>query len=156
MKYFKLFVFLFLFWMALSGDYTIRQVLSGLVASAMTILIYRWLLKHAKMEYPKGITLWQLIQYVYAVGLEIILAGYDHLLRIPFGSGETEIMNIHLEAKTELVASLIANAITLTPGSVTIELNQKRLKVLLYKDVYKREQLNKTHCFAMRLQKIFK
>lgn len=143
-----------LFWMVLGGAWTPRLIVSGIAASIISLMIYLWLLKQVHMETFKTISLLQLSSYMALVFVEIITSGVTHVQRILSGSGDTEVSTIELGPLSETALLLIAGAITLTPGTLTLEIDPRQLHVLHYKG--KETELNRTRRYVMRLEKLLR
>lgn len=154
MRHYKILIGLMLFWMVLGGSLEPRLILSGIVASVISLTIYLWLLKQVRMETFKTISLLQLVSYMALVFVEIIASGFSHVMRILSGSGDTEVSAIELGHLSETALLLIAGAVTLTPGSLTLEISPKQLHVLHYKG--KDSELNRTRRYVARLEKLLR
>lgn len=154
MRHYKILIGLMLFWMVLGGTLEPRLILSGVVASILSLLIYLWLLKQARMETFKTISLLQLLSYMVLVFVEIIISGFSHALRIVFGNADTEVSVINLGHLSETALLLIAGAVTLTPGTLTLEISPEQLHVLHYKG--NETELNRTRRYVARLEKLLR
>lgn len=133
MRHYAIPISLFIFWLALCEEYTPRLVISGLVASVVSYQIYRWLLNHAETEPVERIPLMKVAHYIVVLMVEIWIATWHQIQRVISGNSETEVFSIPLEIDNDLAKALIANAVTLTPGTTTIELKSGYLTILGYK-----------------------
>lgn len=154
MKHCKFLLGLMFFWIVLGGELSPRHLLSGFFATLMTLVVYQWLLRHAHMDYAKAVDPRQIALYIWVVFIEIFSSGFAHVGRIFTGRGTTEVTTYELNVKNDTAIMLIANAITLTPGSLALDVTARTLTVLHFANEGK--QLHTTQRFLSRLEKIFK
>lgn len=141
MRHYAIPIGLFAFWLALAEEYTPRLIISGLVASVVSYQIYRWLLKHAETDPVERIPLFKVFHYTVVLMTEICIATGHQILRVASGNSETEVFTVPLVIENNLAKALIANAVTLTPGTATIELKSKSLTILGYKQANGQEDV---------------
>lgn len=154
MKHCKFLLGLMFFWIVLGGALTPRHLLSGFFATLMTWVVYRWLLKHAHMDYAKAVDPRQIALFVWVVLIEILSSGIAHVARILGGRGTTEVTTYDLTVDNDTAKMLIANAITLTPGSLALDVTPHNITVLHF--TCDTKQLHTTQRYLLRLEKIFK
>lgn len=117
------------FWLILSGKVTIERVVLGCLISL--ILTYVQTSIYQSCKGPLGIPdFWRLTWFTGIVMIEIFIAAFNHMKRIIRLEERTAIFEVELESDNQIVATLIANAITLTPGTITLEIDGKVLTVL--------------------------
>ena len=123
-----LFVFYFVIWLLLSGHYD-PLLLSLGVLSCITCLYVTW---KAKFIDEEGLPLHLLIRLpIYTVWLfkEIIKANIDTAKIIILNNPDPQNFRVKSSQKTEAGKVTYANSITLTPGTVTTELDGDVLEV---------------------------
>ena len=123
-----LFVFYFVIWLLLSGHYDPLLLTLG-VLSCITCLYVTW---KAKFIDEEGLPLHLLIRLpIYTVWLfkEIIKANIDTAKIIIFNNPDPQNFRVKSSQKTEAGRVTYANSITLTPGTVTTELDGDVLEV---------------------------
>tara|TARA_Y100001970_G_scaffold121346_1_gene150544 strand:+ start:211 stop:690 length:480 start_codon:yes stop_codon:yes gene_type:complete len=123
-----LFVFYFVIWLLLSGHYD-PLLLSLGVLSCITCLYVTW---KAKFIDDEGLPLHLLIRLpIYTVWLfkEIIKANIDTAKIIILNNPDPQNFRVKSSQKTEAGKVTYANSITLTPGTVTTELDGDILEV---------------------------
>lgn len=123
---------LFLVWLILSGDFSLAGIVTGLVLSGIlgyfsyriwNIPLWGWKVFYSKI--PHGMTyigylICQIVKSNVHIAKEILKPGFEHKgTLVWFESG--------LQKKENQV--LLANSITLTPGTVTVSLKNGRLCV---------------------------
>ena len=123
-----LFVFYFVIWLLLSGHYDPLLLTLG-VLSCITCLYVTW---KAKFIDEEGLPLHLLIRLpIYTLWLfkEIIKANIDTAKIIIFNNPDPQNFRVKSSQKTEAGKVTYANSITLTPGTVTTELDGDILEV---------------------------
>lgn len=121
---------LFMLWMILVCDFNARQVISGAVISFFSLHISEKIFKKVDVEHVKMISIWRLCWFFSIVMGEIFVAAYKHIIRIIRGDDIAEIFDVELNVTNELSIALISNAITLTPGTMTLRIYGNRITVL--------------------------
>ena len=123
-----LFVFYFVIWLLLSGHYDPLLLTLG-VLSCITCLYVTW---KAKFIDEEGLPLHLLIRLpIYTVWLfkEIIKANVDTAKIIILNNPDPQNFRVKSSQQTEAGKVTYANSITLTPGTVTTELDGDILEV---------------------------
>ena len=123
-----LFIFYFVIWLLLSGHYDPLLLTLG-VLSCITCLYVTW---KAKFIDEEGLPLHLLIRLpIYTLWLfkEIIKANIDTAKIIIINNPDPQNFRVKSSQKTEAGKVTYANSITLTPGTVTTELDGDVLEV---------------------------
>ncbi len=116
---------LFLLWVILNGQFNLEIVCFGIVISAAIFLFCCKFLNHS-MEMELGF--YRLCPYIftYFIGLfwEIIKANVDAIrLSLSYRSEiDPVVVKFKTDLKTDLAKAVLANSITLTPGTITVAL----------------------------------
>lgn len=127
-----MFLLFFLVWIVFNGRLTLEIALFGIaVASAVFCFVCRF------MDYSlqKELRLYRLLpafaQYLYYLIKEIILANLTVVRMILTRKEQMEpvIVHVHAKLKSETARVILANSITLTPGTITVSLMQDNLLV---------------------------
>jgi multisubunit Na+/H+ antiporter MnhE subunit len=123
-------VLLSLVWLILFENITVLIVLSGILMSVLVVLFTDRFLLKGNYEHAYMIPLGTLIKYTILLVYEIYLAGIDVIPNILTGKADVQIITCQTELKDELSIDILANSITLTPGTVTVEKKGQTLQVL--------------------------
>ena len=127
-----MFLLFFLVWIVFNGRLTLEIALFGIaVASAVFCFVCRF------MDYSlqKELRLYRLLpafaQYLYYLIKEIILANLTVVRMILTRKEQMEpvIVHVHAKLKSETARVILANSITLTPGTITVSLSEDKLLV---------------------------
>lgn len=129
-KHYIKFIVLFLFWLVVSGEINKRSISLGVFSTVIVIYLCEKILKHYDSQ-PVLFRRFDRILWFFAIVIgEIFLAAWAHIFRVLLGADQTVIFDIALDFDDEFFVALIANAITLTPGTLTLEIEGNKLKIL--------------------------
>ncbi|MFW6148501.1 MAG: Na+/H+ antiporter subunit E [Atribacterota bacterium] len=117
------FLFLMLFWLILSLNFQFPSIIIGIVISLfISVLSYNLFIQGNEGIHSKIIgTVWYLFIYVFVLLYEMFLASLDVVYRVATMDINPEIVMIKTDIKSDLGILLLANSITLTPGTITVD-----------------------------------
>lgn len=120
----------FLFWFMLSGHTEPLLIVLGIISTVLTIYLSKRMDIIDHESYPFHLSA-RLLRYYPYLAKEIVVANIDVIKRIikPNLSISPQIFTLPAEKQTDLSKVIYANSITLTPGTVTLELSGDELKV---------------------------
>ena len=122
---------MFVFWIFLSGEFSFILLLSGIISSLLVSYISHDLLignGDMKLGFIRTI---RFIRFLPWLLWQIVLANIDLALRTlhPKMPINPILINIKNNLKTDLGMVILANSITLTPGTVTIDVNENEFLI---------------------------
>ena len=128
-----MFIVLFLLWVIFNGKFTVEIAIFGIVISGAI----EWF-KIRFMDYTPKVTkgllrnFFRIIQYVFVLIVEIAKANIQVIRLILNMRYEVEPQIIHFKTKlkTGAAKTALANSITLTPGTITVALEEDQYTVL--------------------------
>lgn len=117
---------MFLFWLALSGQFTGLLIGSGAAAALLVAALGR-----GGPALPGPAFLFRLTAYLPWLFLQITLSSLDVAYRVlhPSRPIDPRVIRIKNPCRTPLGTALLANSITLTPGTVTLDAGPSELVV---------------------------
>ncbi len=120
----------FLFWMILNGRWTVETAAIGAGVSALAMLFaWRTCDWSFKKEGRLYLSLPRIIGYCFTVVWEIVKANLNMCRIVYFGEADAVVRTIRTRLKTRLAKMALANAITLTPGTISVALEGDALTV---------------------------
>lgn len=120
---YKLFLVLLLFWFLLQLNVEIETILLGIVVSFfVTAMSYNVLYDEHGYRYH-GIKFRSMLRYVLLLFVEIYKAGFTYIAHLMFQHYEPVVFTVVLKLKDPVMLGIIANSITLTPGTISIEVD---------------------------------
>lgn len=119
-------IIMFVFWMLLSGEFSFVLILSGIISSILVSYMSHDLLTGTVNIKLGTIRIIRFIKYLPWLLWQIVLANIDLIYRTlhPRMPIDPRIISFKNEYKTDMGMVTLANSITLTPGTVTIEVNK--------------------------------
>ena len=131
MKALSFAVVLFALWILLSGHFSPLLLGLGVVSVAITVLIATRMKVIDHESYPLHLSS-KLPSFLFYIVIEIVKANIDVIKRIlkSGGSGiSPQLVEIPVPQTSDLGRVIYANAVTLTPGTVCVELEDDKMIV---------------------------
>lgn len=130
-------ILLFAFWLILNGRLAFDVIVTGVIITAALVFcmckIGKWSFRKEKLVY---VLFPGAVHFCVSLLIEIAKANMAVLKTIGRRNTEPYIRTIHTGLKTRLARVMLANSITLTPGTVTVQLlNDMILVHCLTKDM---------------------
>ncbi len=125
-------VLLFLAWMIFNGRITLEIVIFGIVIAAA---VFAFMCKFMDYSIKKELRLYkkvpQFLKYMFLLVKEIIKANVAVIKMILTRREVTEptLVKVHTDLKSETAKVMLANSITLTPGTITVSMEGDTLLV---------------------------
>ncbi len=125
------FLFLMAFWLILTHNFQFISILVGITVSLfISLLSYRFFIQPDEGIHSRFIeTIWYLLVYVFVLLYEMFLASLDVVYRVSTMDINPEIVMIDSNIKSDLGILLLANSITLTPGTITVDIEGEYLYI---------------------------
>jgi multicomponent Na+:H+ antiporter subunit E len=131
MKHITLFLSMFLLWLLLTFNLHINNVIIGLAAALIVTLLFghRFLEDWQKFYNPLRY-LWGLVYLIIFVW-ECIKANFDVAYRVlsPKMPIKPGIVKVKCSLKSDIAKAFLANSITMTPGTITVDVINDHLYV---------------------------
>lgn len=120
-------IIMFLFWILLSGEFNFVLILSAVVSSLLVAYLSHDLLIGEIDIRLAAIKIIRFIKYLPWLLWQIVLSNKDLVYRTlhPKMPIEPVVIEFDTPLRTEMGITILANSITLTPGTVTLEANSK-------------------------------
>ena len=120
-----MYIIFFLIWVIFNGQFTLEIAAFGAaIAGIMYWFICRFFNYDPKTDLFLGKRLFQILHYVFVLVREIIKANFEVIRMITSSRYEIEpaVVRFKTDLKTSFTRILLANSITLTPGTITVSL----------------------------------
>lgn len=120
-----MYLLFFILWVIFNGRITLEITVFGIIISAV---MYAFICKFMDFSPRKEFLFLKkagyLCQYLYHLVFEIIKANVTTISLMLSGNyaEEPAIIHFHSNLKTDMAKCLLANSITLTPGTITVEI----------------------------------
>ena len=120
-----MFVLYFILWIIFNSNITLEICIFGiLIAALLFAFACRYMDYSIKKEQQVYRKLGKIVQYVFTLVLEVVKAnlGTVHLILTQKEEIQPVLVSFHSDLKSPVGQTLLANAITLTPGTITVTL----------------------------------
>jgi multicomponent Na+:H+ antiporter subunit E len=125
-----LLIILTFIWCVLNERFSFSTVIGGLVVSLITFFLLRLIQPDQQKNFTYNISVIRLIIFVFVVFKEIYVSAYRAIKHILKNEINPQFVSTTTSIKRHWLQALIANAITLTPGTVTVHLKDGSYTIL--------------------------
>jgi len=141
MDYFWLVLLFTIIYIILSESYSLLTIGLGITAAITSIILTNKILE---VDYAEifHINIWIVLTYFWIILRDTYLMGYDLIKRIFTGKIEPNFINYKSELNDEFLTVLLANAITMPPGAITVDREGHDMTILTVG--YEPEEFTKT------------
>ncbi|HUV66814.1 MAG TPA: Na+/H+ antiporter subunit E [Sedimentisphaerales bacterium] len=117
-------IWILLTWPVVDGKIDVQVVVAGLIASVLVAVLFHEILPKEHHVFISPVRIFWFLVYVPVFAYYVVKANMDVVYRalhpkMPIRPG---IVKIKTELKTESAITALANSITLTPGTLTVDL----------------------------------
>lgn len=117
-------------WSILNGKLSLFVVLSGIVCSVLVLRYTDRFLLGSSYHKVHQFKVLNMIKYFFFMIKSIYVSGFQMIGMIITHNINPSMVEIETDLEEDFQRTLLANSITLTPGTITVELNGNKLKVL--------------------------
>lgn len=122
----------FILWIIFNGAFTLELAIIGFILTTFIFMFKRKYIGYSlKTEKKLYITSFKLIRYFTVLLIEIVKANISvvHIILSERHEIEPVLVSFTTDLKTDFAKVLLANSITLTPGTITAELEGNEFRV---------------------------
>ncbi|MCH4887312.1 hypothetical protein EZV73_07000 [Acidaminobacter sp. JC074] len=130
LKQFQLYILMIFFWIVLNGNADLATIISGTIFSVVIIKMTYHIMFELDDNILKLPPIWRFIWFGFIVLISIIKSSISHVIRILKNEQDYVTFDVHLDTKNAVIITLIANAITMTPGTITLDVEDNILKIV--------------------------
>lgn len=127
---FYLVVLLTLIWCILNEKFTLGMVISGIVVSFITMFFLRIIQPNPKEKYSYNTSLFRLFLFFIILIRDIYMSAFRAIKHLIKNEINPQFVATETRVRKPWLQAIIANAITLTPGTVTVHLSEGSYTVL--------------------------
>jgi multicomponent Na+:H+ antiporter subunit E len=131
---FKLWLVLFVLWFFIQASFTWTHIISGFIVSFLVMLVSYDVLHDNKGKHFKSIGFFRLVGYLGMLFVEIFKSAYVFSINVFKRDFVPVVFKISLEHLSPLSLAIVANSITLTPGTISIEMVNQVIYVMVLAD----------------------
>ena len=127
-----LFVLLFIFWVILNGAISLEIALFGVgICLVVRLFTYKTTRLNSSIERKAVKKLYPIMEYLFILIIEVYKANIDiiKLVLSPNPEIKPTLKHITTDLKSRVARVALANSITLTPGTITVSMNDDELLI---------------------------
>jgi multicomponent Na+:H+ antiporter subunit E len=134
MKYiknrYKLFIIILIFWFLMNLNFEFQTILFGVFVSLLvTVLTHNVLYDTNGFRY-RNIKILKLLIYLLLLFVEIFKASFTYIINLISKTYEPVVIKVDLDLYDPVQIGIIANSITLTPGTISVDIDGHTIYVL--------------------------
>ena len=124
MRYLALFLLTFGFWLLLTFDLDPANLLAGAVAALISSLLFTKYFFRKVVKFIQPLRYFWLLVYLVIFTWECIKANFDVAYRVlhPAMPIRPGIVKVKLELQSDFARIMLANSITMTPGTISVDI----------------------------------
>lgn len=131
---FKFFIFILALWFLFNFNFELRTIIFGVFISFfVSIFTYEVLYDENGFKF-KGVHFGKLFLYFFVLFFEIFKSSILYVINLFKRNYEPVVFKITLDHLTPIQVAIVANSITLTPGTISIEVINKTIFVMVLAD----------------------
>jgi len=146
-------VLLSLIWLLLFEQFSLSMLLFAIFISIVVVMYTDRFLLRGNYEHSYVIGFGTAARFIFRLIIEIYVAGIEVIPTIIKGDAEVEIVKTETKLTDELLIDILANSITLTPGTVTVQKTGSTLLILNLNALEENE--DKRAVIPQKIEKIF-
>jgi multicomponent Na+:H+ antiporter subunit E len=130
----QFFLFLIVSWFVFTLELSLVNTIIGVIMSGFITLITFKIFYDLKAA-PLSVTqIYIAVKFLLRLIYEIYKSSFIHILRIIKQDENPVIVEVQLSIENPYIVTMISNAITLTPGTITVDVQGNKLYVLTIKE----------------------
>ena len=124
MRTLALFILSFIFWLLLTWDLSTANLVAGAAAALLTALLFAKYFFHKVVKFIQPIRYFWFLVYLLIFIWECIKANFDVAYRVlhPAMPIKPGIVKVKLELQSDFARTMLANSITMTPGTISVDI----------------------------------
>jgi multicomponent Na+:H+ antiporter subunit E len=127
---YRLFIVILLFWFLMNFNFKIETILMGIILSAFVTEASFQVLHDENGFLYRSIKIRRLFIYVFVLFYEIFRSSFAYVWNLVGRRYVPIVFDLVLEVDDPVQVGIIANSITLTPGTITIDISDNVIKVM--------------------------
>ena len=124
MRTLALFILSFIFWLLLTWDLSTANLVAGAAAALLTALLFAKYFFHKVVKFIQPIRYFWFLVYLLIFIWECIKANFDVAYRVlhPAMPIKPGIVKVKLDLQSGFARTMLANSITMTPGTISVDI----------------------------------
>ena len=128
--YIQIYLIFTLYWASLFESFSLEILATGIVVSAISVYLSEKHVIQRSYYDLSNFNILHLTLYFLVLLKEIYLSSFSVMTSVISGKAEISVISIPTEISDDFRLSILANSITLTPGTITMDMKKGSLTVL--------------------------
>ena len=117
-------------WVILTESFEWSNIIIGAIVSAACLFFIAKLLPYSEIS---NVNFYKLAAYPFYLIWQIYAAGF-HVIKVIISGPRVDVVTVHTKIKEEALKIMLVDSITLTPGSILLDLNDDEITLLWLRD----------------------
>lgn len=117
-------------WIVYNESADLATIGLGVVLAFIALILTDTFVMKEDYRQAYQINLVSVLKYIPFIFLQIYISGFDAIYRVFIGKVNVGVVEIKTKLPTEFQRSLLSNAITLTPGTVTLDQDDEDMTII--------------------------
>lgn len=152
-KYWQLMMLSFVLWLLLNSSLSVYVLITGFFASFFTAWLMQIIQKDHSSARDYSISVPVLIQYVFQLLIENYKSAFQVCLYIFQNKVNPQFVTVNTHLEKPWIKSILGNSITLTPGTVTVDMSDQTYTVLWLYPLAAKEKGKEEH-ITLAIEKV--
>lgn len=124
MKYLNLFIIVLIFWLLITYDLSMVNLITGGIAALITTVVFGQYFTGKMTKFIEPARYFWFLVYLFIFTWEVLKANFDVAYRVihPALPIKPGIVKVKLGIKSPVARTMLANSITMTPGTITVDI----------------------------------
>ncbi|MFO8055219.1 MAG: Na+/H+ antiporter subunit E [Bacteroidales bacterium] len=124
MRFLIAFISLFVFWLIITFSLTPENIITGIVAALLATILFRKHLIRINRKILQPMRYFWFVVYLFIFIWEVLKANFDVAYRVihPALPIKPGIVRVPLEVSSAIARTMLANSITMTPGTISVDI----------------------------------
>ena len=124
MRYVVYFIIILVFWLLITFSLSVSNIIVGAVAALLTTLLFGKYSLESNVKIIQPQRYFWFVVYLFIFLWEVIKANFDVAYRVlhPAMPIKPGIVRVPLEIKSDIARTMLSNSITMTPGTITVDI----------------------------------
>ncbi|TNF09714.1 MAG: hypothetical protein EP317_00335 [Bacillota bacterium] len=129
-KRYKLFIVILVFWFVINWNFRVETIIFGFLTAILVTVASKGVLYDTKGFIYHGIKIHRIIIYLFVLFIEIFKSTLHYIKAVISGKYEPILFKIELDLLDPVQIGIVANSITLTPGTISVDIIGRSILVM--------------------------
>lgn len=123
--------FLVVFWLILNSDFSLDNIAIGFIICILVLLVSHVYVVDSDLPDLSFFDIFIIIRFIFKTFMSILPSSFNVIKAILKKSSRVDRIELELPSNYKFINALVCNAITLTPGTITLEYYENKAEILV-------------------------